>query len=89
MTDLEPYLGAAMHLAVVPTSLNLFIHAHGLTPGEPHTNHDHLHTTAPPDKFGPEIESDIVFPAKGIYKIFSQVKHQGKVLLFDFMVDVQ
>ena len=89
VTDLEPYLGAAMHLAVVPVDLKLFIHAHGVTPGEPHTHLDHLHTAAPPDRFGPEIEAGIVFPVKGIYKIFSQVKHQGKVLLFDFMVDVQ
>jgi hypothetical protein len=33
--------------------------------------------------------TDIVFPVKGVYKIFSQVKHEGKVLLFDFMVTVQ
>lgn len=88
VTDLEPYLGAAMHLAVVPADLTLFIHAHGTTPGEPHTHLDHMHAT-PPKKFGPEIEADIVFPAKGIYKIFSQVKHQGNVLLFNFMVNVQ
>ncbi len=83
--NLEPYLGAAMHLAVVPVDLKLFIHAHGTTPGEHHT--DHLHAAAP-KSFGPDIDVDIVFPVKGIYKIYSQVKHEGKVLLLDFMVPI-
>ena len=86
VTDLEPFLGASMHLAVVSADLKRLIHVHGVTPGEPHL--DHLHA-APPERFGPEIDTDLVFPVKGIYKIFSQVKHQGKVLLFDFMVNVQ
>ena len=43
-----------------------YIHAHGSVPGEPHAHHDHMHT-APPNKFGPEIESDVVFPVKGVY----------------------
>ena len=46
-------------------------------------------TVSPPRMFGPVIESTIVFPAKGIYKVFSQVERKGKVLLFDFMVEVQ
>ena len=89
VADLEPFLGASMHLAVVSEDLKVFIHAHGSVPGSPRDHHDHRHAPLPPEKFGPEIESDIVFPVKGIYKIFSQVKHQGKVLLFDFMVNVQ
>ena len=89
VTNLEPFLGASMHLAVVSEDLKVFIHAHGSVPGSPHNHHDHMHAPPPPEKFGPEIESDIVFPAKGVYKVFSQVKHQGKVLLFDFMVKVQ
>jgi hypothetical protein len=88
VTDMEPFLGASMHLAVVPADLKLFIHAHGITPGEPRTHLDHMHA-APPKRFGPEIDAIIVFPVKGIYKIFSQVNHQGKVLLFDFMLNVQ
>jgi copper resistance protein D len=88
ITDLEPYLGAAMHLAVVPTDLKLFIHAHGVTPEEPHSPVGHMHA-APPKQFGPAIDADIVFPAKGTYKVYSQVEHQGRVLLFDFMVKVQ
>lgn len=90
VTDLSPYLGAPMHLAIVLADLKRFIHAHGVIPGEPHTHMDHMHMHAEPgEKFGPEIESVVVFPVKGVYKIFSQVDHQGTVLLFDFMVKVQ
>jgi len=88
VTNLDPYLGAPMHLAVVLADLKQFIHAHGVTPGEPHSPMGHMHAE-PSGKFGPEIEAVIVFPVKGIYKIFSQVKHHGKVILFDFMVNVQ
>ena len=88
VSDLEPYLGASMHVATVPINLKLFIHAHGMTPEEPHSPLGHMHAT-PPLQFGPEIDVDIVFPVQGIYKVYSQVKHKGKVLLFDFMVDVR
>lgn len=88
VTDLRPFLGAAMHLAVVSEDLKSFIHVHGVVPGEDHDHQDHMHAS-PPKKFGPRIEADVVFPEKGTYKIFSQTKHEGKVLLFDFMVNVQ
>jgi putative copper export protein len=88
VTDFAPYLGASMHLAIVPMDLKLFIHAHGVTPEEPHSPIGHMHA-APPAHFGPEIEADVVFPVRGVYKVFSQVNHHGKVLLFGFMVQVR
>lgn len=88
VTDLQPYLGAPMHLAVVSADLTQFMHTHGVLPGEPHAHDDHMHAM-PPERFGPEIDADVVFPAKGIYKIFGQVQHEGQVLLFDFMVEVR
>jgi putative copper export protein len=87
VTHLEPYLGAAMHLAVVSADLKLFIHTHGVTPGEFHSHGDHMHAS-PPKHFGPEIDASIIFPEAGIYKVFGQTKHDGKVLLFDFTVNV-
>lgn len=50
---------------------------------------DHMDMHAGPEKFGPEIDAVIVLPVKGPYKIFSQVKHHGEVILFDFMVSVE
>jgi hypothetical protein len=87
VTDLGPFLGAPMHLAVVRTDLTQFIHAHGVTPGDSHMHAEHMHMM-PSELYGPEIDTFIVFPEKGVYKIFCQVKHRDKVLLFDFMVKV-
>jgi putative copper export protein len=87
VTDMEPYLGAPMHLAIVPSDLTGFIHTHGVVPGKTHVSeHAQIEST---ERFGPEIDVEILFPVKGIYKIFSQVNHQGKVCLFDFMVRVK
>ncbi|MGE5892535.1 MAG: hypothetical protein ACM34I_00610 [bacterium] len=90
VTDLEPYLSAPMHIAVLLADLNNFIHAHGEIPGSS-SGHDpagHVHGTVQSD-FGPEIEATIVFPVRGLYKVFSEIKHRGKVILFDFMVEVE
>ncbi|MBI5074335.1 MAG: hypothetical protein HZB62_04105 [Nitrospirae bacterium] len=88
--DLEQYLGAPMHLAVVMTDLNGFIHAHGDVPG---ASHDHSRSDnsigTVREKVGPEIESDVVFPKRGTYNIFSQIQQRGKVILLDFMVKVE
>jgi putative copper export protein len=87
LVDLVPYLGAAMHLSIVSADLGTFIHAHGVVPGA-EVHFGHLHTRIPA-KFGPEIEADIIFPTRGLYKIFAQFKHQERVVLADFMVNVR
>jgi putative copper resistance protein D len=87
-TDLQPYLGAPMHITVVSANLQHFMHIHGLLPGEVHGNLDRGHM-AFHGRFGPDIESNVVFPAKGIYALFGQVSHEENVLLFEFMVEVR
>jgi putative copper resistance protein D len=87
VTDLQPYLGAPMHISIVSANLQRFMHVHGMLPGERHgSSHEHatLH-----GRFGPDIESVVLFPAIGTYAIFSQVSHEGVVLLFEFMVEVR
>jgi hypothetical protein len=91
VTDLEPYLSAPMHVAVISADLNTFIHAHGELPGEesaPHHAGGHMHGSVP-GKFGPEIRAHIIFPIKGLYQVFSEIKHQGRVIPLSFMVDVE
>lgn len=88
--DFEQYLGAPMHLAIVMTDLNGFIHAHGDVPGSTHDHihAGHIHGTAQ-GNFGPEIDAKVIFPKEGTYKIFSQVQREGEVVLLDFMVQVE
>jgi Cu+-exporting ATPase len=89
--DLEPYLSAPMHVAVISTDLNVFIHTHGEIPGsgggDHHTGHE-MHMHVPPN-FGPELDVPVVFPAKGLYQIFSETGHRGKIVLMSFMVEVE
>ncbi len=93
-TDLEPYLSAPMHLAIISADLTRFIHTHGELPAMMSMGHDsHNHTMEMqmqvPEKFGPKIEAHAVFPAKGLYMIFGQVGHKGKVIDTGFMVEVE
>ncbi len=90
VTDLEPWLAAPMHLAIVSSDLKYFLHVHGEVPGmSPHDHHEgHMHMSVPP-KFGPGIEAPVAFPAKGLYEVFGQVGHEGKVILTKFMVEVK
>ncbi len=90
VTDLQPYLAAPMHLAVISEDLKDFIHVHGELPGAAaeHSQGGHMHMGVPA-RFGPEIRAHIVFPKKGVYQIFSEVQHQGRVIAAGFMVEVQ
>lgn len=90
VTDLEPYLSAGMHLAVVSADLNNFIHAHGGPPGAEgaHAMASHMHM-AVPASFGPRIDAAVVFPAKGLYQVFGEFKHRGKVITTSFIIEVE
>ncbi len=88
VTDLQPYLGAPMHISVVSANLQRFMHVHGMLPGEVHGNLDHEHRFFH-GRFGPDVESNVIFPAKGTYALFGQVSHEGNVLLFKFVVEVR
>jgi Cu+-exporting ATPase len=90
--DLEPYLSAPMHLAIISSDLSRFMHTHGEVPGMTgaghHEHHGEMHM-AVPDRFGPNIEVHVEFPVKGLYEIFGQLRHRGKVIDTSFMVEVE
>jgi hypothetical protein len=80
-----------MHLAIVKEDLSQFIHTHGEvhTPGSaPAPAGSHLHNAALPHNFGPEVESHVTFPEAGIYHIFGEFKHEGRVVQSHFVVKV-
>ncbi len=89
VADLAPWLSAPMHLAIVSEDLKHFIHTHGEIPGMSHMgHHEHHMDMKVPEKFGPKVEVHVIFPAKGLYQLFGQVGHKGKVVLTSFMVQV-
>lgn len=90
VTDLEPYLSAPMHLAIISADLSHFIHTHGEIPAMSATGpHEHEMHMKVPERFGPKINVYVVFPVKGLYQVFGQVEHKGKVVLTRFMVEVE
>lgn len=89
LKDIVPYLSAAMHLAIVSSDLNHFIHVHGDVPGSATAESaGHMHHELK-DAYGPDIEAGVFFPAKGLYRIFGQFSHEGKVVLLDFMAEAE
>jgi uncharacterized cupredoxin-like copper-binding protein len=93
VTDLEPYLGAAAHVAVVAEDASRFAHAHGEVVGDEHGEGDGGHTAdgghALPAAFGPEIGFEHTFPEPGFYKVWAQFGHQGRVITAPFVVEVR
>jgi Cu+-exporting ATPase len=92
--DLKPYLGAAMHLAIVKVDLSKFVHTHGevhlpgSTPAPPVNTATHYHP-APPKIFGPNVEAHVIFPEPGLYQVFSEFNHEDRVVVTSFFVKVE
>lgn len=70
ITDLEKYLGSLVHVVVVSSDTQDYLHVH---PMESATN-------------GPEIILHTHFPRRGHYKMFMEFKHEGEVRLATFVL---
>jgi glutamine synthetase len=97
MADMNPYLGHAIHLLISNQERTVFDHIHGnvFDPEEHHhmamipdcSKHNH-HSTVP-DKFGPYLYANYVFPEPGIYRIIGQtIQSSYKMLIPAFLVKV-
>jgi hypothetical protein len=70
--DLQPYLGALGHTVAMSADAEKYLHIHPMTT----------------DGNGPEVTFMTIFPEKGIYKIWGQFKHKGKVFTVPFVIKV-
>lgn len=96
---LEPYLSAAMHIAVVKNDLSAFIHTHGEyhPPGTeipPIIVRDGtiLHSMAAmytPAQFSGPLDAHVIFPEPGLYTVWAQFKGDGVVHAAPFTVRVE
>ncbi len=91
VTDLEPYLGAAAHVAIVSADTNDFAHVHGEADKESGDGHEGMGSMdgSPPAAFGPEISFHHTFPRPGLYKIWGQFNSGGTVITVPFVIEVQ
>jgi Cu+-exporting ATPase len=85
VTDLEAYLGAAAHVAVVSADSSEFAHTHGEAG-------DHGHggaAGAPTTPFGPRVSFEHTFAKPGLYKVWGQFSYQGRVITVPYVVEVR
>lgn len=71
--NLEPYLGAVGHVVILSADADQYLHVHPL---------DEKGT-------GPTAEFATAFPHSGVYKIWAQFQHRGKVITVPFVVEIQ
>lgn len=87
VTDLEPYLGAAAHVAIVSADTEDFAHVHGEA-GEGHEGMGSM-DDSPPAAFGPEVSFHHTFPRPGLYKVWAQFSRAGNVITVPYVVEVR
>jgi P-type Cu+ transporter len=91
VTDLENYLGAKGHSVIIKESTLNYIHTHAVedttTGQEGHSmGHQAMQMEASDD--GNKVNFSTSFPEAGIYKIFTQFQHSGKVITTDYVLKV-
>lgn len=77
--DLQPYMGAMGHCAILSEDTQTFLHCHP----------EQVYPTTPDSRGGPDIAFHTAFPRPGKYKIWGQFKRDGKVVVADFVVEVK
>jgi len=91
VSDLQPYLGAAAHIAIVRSGGGDFQHTHA----EGSDNHSHDGATADHadgasvGPFGPSLGFNATFPLAGTYKIWVQINRGGEVITTAFVVQTE
>ncbi len=96
---LEPYLSAAMHIAVIKNDLEAFAHTHGEVhpPGvamPPVIVRDgkivhSMATMYTPPSFAYPIDAHVIFPEPGLYTVWAQFQSDGEVYAVPFTVRVE
>jgi len=75
VTDLDRYLGAGGHCVILSQDSRNYLHSHPIElPGQPAS--------------GPRITFHTRFPRPGLYKVWGQFQHHGRIVVADFVVKV-
>lgn len=88
VTDLENYLGALGHGVILSEGDLDFIHTHAGEVGQGDSaKMDHGAMTMEKETTkGPKIDFSTTLPEKGVYKIFTQFQHEGKIITTDHVI---
>ncbi len=90
VADLQPYLGAAAHVAIVRADGADFAHTHAEGADTHATGAGDGHAHDPiAGPFGPNLGFTASFAGPGLYKIWVQVNRGGQVFTAPFVVEVR
>jgi hypothetical protein len=76
ITDLEPLMGAGGHSVIVSRDVRQFLHVHPSM--EVQSNW----------RGGPAVSFKTKFTYPGLYKVWGQFQHQGRIITADFILEV-
>ncbi len=104
VTDLQPYLGAMGHAVILSADTKIYLHTHPMdesggdisSMGDSSMadmggmdNHKRADSsTGNAQTGGPDVIFHTVFPAAGLYKIWGQFQHQGRIITAPFVLNV-
>lgn len=105
LPSLERYLGAGGHAVILSSDLKGYLHAHPMEgsghegnamghtemghTGMDHKEMDHgnsAHATSAP---GSDVVFHTTFPSAGLYKVWGQFQHRGKIITAAYVVQVE
>ena len=97
--DLQPYLGAMGHCVILSSDTNSYLHSHPMSEGADHDmskmnmeggmKMDGMKMDAPaPKSGGPDVMFHTNFPHAGLYKVWGQFQHKGKIITANYVVNV-
>ena len=79
VNDLEPYLGAMAHGVLISQDSSVYLHCHPEQPMSP----------GPSARGGPDVPFATFFPRSGLYKLWVELKRQGRVERVSWVVAVK
>jgi YHS domain-containing protein/plastocyanin len=88
VSDLQPYLAAMGHMMAIHLNGRDVVHTHAVNPGaDPQTGLEVTPKMA--TEAGPQITYKLQLPSGGVYRIWAQFEHNGRVLTVPFTFDVK
>jgi plastocyanin len=99
VTDLQPYLGAMAHFVVISQDATKFLHVHA-EEGEMNKTkgtgghgdrHGDMEMDVKPDADNaatPTVMAHTEFPTAGLYKLWGQFQHGGKIFTVPFVLNI-
>ncbi len=96
---IEPYLGAMGHAVILSSDASVYLHTHPMDGDMDHSAHGGAQTssgqtvTPPPAQAAakpgePDVMFHTNFPKPGLYKVWGQFQHKGRIITAPFVVSV-